>query len=152
MTYLETLHPPVMRRMMISATSAAVLAATLGLLPAPLQASSHREAPFILKYPQVDATDFYTFNSYEPGRDDYVTFIANYNPTQSAYSGPNYFPLDQNALYEIHIDNDGDAVEDLTFQFDFTNKAPDAGVLELHRYSRLRCERSRLRWSATGPV
>lgn len=82
MTYLETLHAPGVKRMMIGATSAAVLAATLGLLPAPLQASSHREAPFILKYPQVDATDFYAFNSYEPGGDEYVTFIANYNLTQ----------------------------------------------------------------------
>ena len=30
--------------------------------------------------------------------------------------------MDPNALYEIHIDNDGDAKEDLTFQFRFKNK------------------------------
>ena len=29
---------------------------------------------------------------------------------------PNYFTLDANGLYEIHIDNNGDAVEDITFQ------------------------------------
>ena len=29
--------------------------------------------------------------------------------------------FDPNALYEIHIDNNGDAKEDLTFQFRFTN-------------------------------
>ena len=29
-------------------------------------ASSHREAPFITKYPQSDGTDFYFFKSYEP--------------------------------------------------------------------------------------
>ena len=92
------------------------------------QASSHREAPYISKYPQVDATDFYMFNSYEEGRDDYVTFLANYIPAQVAYGGPNYFPLDENALYEIHIDNDGDAIEDLTFQFDFSNDIPESGV------------------------
>ena len=68
--------------------------------------SSHREAPYITKYPQVDASDFYLFKSYEPGREDYVTIIANYVPVQAAYGGPNYFPLDSEALYEIHIDSD----------------------------------------------
>src|SRR5262245_6125954 len=84
-------------------------------------ASSHREAPFITKNPKVDATDFYMFKSYEPGRDAYVTLIANYQPLQDAYGGPNYFVMDPEALYEIHIDNSGDGVEDLTFQFRFKN-------------------------------
>jgi hypothetical protein len=92
-------------------------------------ASSHREAPFITTSPKVDATDFYMFRSYEGvapngsgGRSDYVTLIANYQPLQAPYGGPNYFSLDPNALYEIHIDNNGDAAEDLTFQFRFNNK------------------------------
>ncbi|MEW5880582.1 MAG: DUF4331 domain-containing protein [Pseudomonadota bacterium] len=84
-------------------------------------ASSHREAPFITTQPKVDGTDFYMFRSYESGRADYVTIIANYLPLQDPYGGPNYFSLDPNALYEIHIDNDGDAREDLTFQFRFKN-------------------------------
>lgn len=81
-------------------------------------ASSHREAPFITEIPKVDGSDFYLFRSYESGREGYVTFIANYLPLQNAYGGPNYFALDPDALYEIHIDNNGDAVEDLTFRFD----------------------------------
>ncbi|RZJ02631.1 MAG: DUF4331 domain-containing protein, partial [Rubrivivax sp.] len=91
-------------------------------------ASSHREAPSIGGMPRVDGTDFYLFNSYEGvaangtgGRAGYVTLIANYLPLQDAYGGPNYFKLDPNALYEIHIDNNGDAKEDLTFQFRFQN-------------------------------
>lgn len=87
----------------------------------PALASSHREAPFITKNPKVDGTDFYLFNSYEPGRDDFVTLIANYQPLQDAYGGPNYFSMDPEALYEIHLDNTGDGVEDLTFQFRFQN-------------------------------
>jgi|GEM_PF-3133744 len=64
-------------------------------------ASSHREAPFITKYPQVDAIDFYLFSSCGPGRDGYVTLIANYQPVQAAYGGPNYYSLDSEALYAI---------------------------------------------------
>lgn len=82
-------------------------------------ASSHAEAPFIKSRPKLDATDFYMFNSYEPGREGYVTLIANYQPLQQAYGGPNFFSLNPDAIYEIHIDNDGDAQEDVTFLFDF---------------------------------
>ncbi|MAP96204.1 MAG: hypothetical protein CMK07_14760 [Ponticaulis sp.] len=84
-------------------------------------ASSHREAPGITETPKVDGTDFYMFRSYETGREEYVTFIANYQPIQAPVGGPNYFTMDPEALYEIHIDLDADAVEDLTFQFDFDN-------------------------------
>ena len=85
-------------------------------------ASSHREAPGTAGSPRVDGTDFYMFNSYEKGRGKYVTLIANYIPDQSPYAGPNYFTMDNDAIYEIHIDKDGDAVEDLTLQFDFSTK------------------------------
>jgi hypothetical protein len=85
-------------------------------------ASSHREAPFITTAPKVDGTDLYMFMSYEAGRDGYVTLIANYQPLQAPYGGPNYFKMDPNALYEIHVDNNGDAKEDISFQFRFQNK------------------------------
>ena len=102
----------------LSAVSVAILAL---LAAAPAQASSHREAPSITHSPKVDGTDFYMFSSYEPGRAGFVTLIANYQPLQDPYGGPNYFKLDPNALYEIHIDNNGDAREDITFQFQFKN-------------------------------
>jgi hypothetical protein len=83
-------------------------------------ASSHSEAPFTKELPKTDSTDFYMFNSYEPGRAGYVTIVANYYPLQDPYGGPNYFTLDPEALYQIHVDNNGDAREDLTFSFRFT--------------------------------
>ena len=97
---------------------AVALLATAGV---GLQASSHREAPGIAGSPKLDGTDFYMFRSYETGRQDFVTFLANYVPLQDAYGGPNFFRLDDNGLYEIKIDNDGDGREDITFQFKFTN-------------------------------
>ncbi len=98
----------------------AATAALFGVSTA-VVASSHREAPSITAMPKVDAADFYMFNSYEPGRTGFVTLIADYLPLQDAYGGPNYFKLDPNALYEIHIDNVGDAREHITFQFKFKN-------------------------------
>lgn len=86
-----------------------------------LMASSHREAPNITKMPKVDNTDFYMFRSYEPGREAFVTMIANFQPVEYPGAGPNYYTMDPDALYEIHVDSDGDAKEDLTYSFKFTN-------------------------------
>jgi len=105
------------------ATAIAVSCATFSMLNTmTAQASSHREAPAITERPKVDSTDLYMFNSYEYGQGDYVTLIANYIPLQDPQGGPNYFAMDDDALYEIHVDNDGDAKEDLTFQFKFKNR------------------------------
>ncbi len=114
------------RKLLLAGVAAATTAAAL---TSPTWASSHREAPGTTEQPKVDGTDFYMFRSYEPGREQFVTFIANYQPLQAPYGGPNYFTMDPDALYEIHIDSDGDAVEDLTFQFDFDNNlVNDTGV------------------------
>ena len=109
------------RTMPVMTATTAICAAVAALYAPATHASSHREAPFITTAPKVDASDFYMFNSYEAGRGAFVTLIANYLPLQDAYGGPNYFKLDPNALYEIHVDNNGDAKEDLTFQFRFKN-------------------------------
>ena len=117
-----------MRKTRIRRFQLALLAACAASAAGLSLAASHREAPFITTSPKVDATDFYMFRSYEGvaangsgGRSDYVTLIANYQPLQGPYGGPNYFSMDPNALYEIHVDNNGDAQEDITFQFRFHN-------------------------------
>jgi len=97
----------------------AILAATATLLPLCAVASSHREAPAIAGLPRLDGTDFYMFRSYEPGRSGYVTLIANYIPLQDPFGGPNYFNLDPDAVYKIHVNNNGDAESQLTFEFKF---------------------------------
>ena len=110
---------PTKRSLFLTGVAIATIASALAV---PSWASSHREAPGLTERPKLDGTDFYMFRSYEPARQEYVTFIANYQPIQSPYGGPNYFTMDPDAIYEIHIDSDGDAVEDLTFQFDFDNQ------------------------------
>src|SRR5262245_14617117 len=98
----------------------AMAVAAIGIVPlwnSPVQASSHREAPLISQDPLVDNTDVYAFVS--PANPDRVTLIANFIPFEAPYGGPNFFKFDDDALYEIHIDNDAGAVSDIDFQFRF---------------------------------
>jgi hypothetical protein len=82
--------------------------------------SSHREAPEISKDPVADNTDVYAFVS--PDQPDTVTLIANYIPLEGPDAGPNFFEFGDDVLYEIHIDNNGDAQPDITYQFRFTTQ------------------------------
>lgn len=108
--------------------SALSLALAAAAIAAPALASSHREAPAITEDPTVDCTDVYAFVS--PDKTDTVTLIANYIPLEEPSAGPNYFKFSDTALYEIHVDNDGDSVEDLTFSFRFqTTTKSDATFL-----------------------
>jgi Domain of unknown function (DUF4331) len=79
--------------------------------------SSHREAPEISKDPVADNTDVYAFVS--PDDPDKVTLIANYIPLEGPAGGPNFFEFGDDVLYQIHIDNNGDAVDDIVYQFRF---------------------------------
>jgi hypothetical protein len=50
-----------------------------------------------------------------------VTLIANYIPLQAPDGGPNFYEFGDEVLYEILIDNDGDAEADITYQFRFNS-------------------------------
>ena len=87
----------------------------LGALPG--DASSHREAPLISQDPVADATDLYAFVS--PDAPDTVTLVANYYPMQDPAGFPNYYRFGDDVAYRINIDNNGDAIEDIFYQWDF---------------------------------
>src|SRR5437016_9709195 len=88
--------------------------------------SSHREAPEISKDPVADSTDLYAFVS--PDAPDMVTLIANYVPLQGPAGGPNFYEFGNNVLYEIHVDNNGDGVPDITFQLEFDTELQVGGT------------------------
>src|SRR6266436_3431460 len=87
------------------------------VFPATAAASSHREAPGISKYPLWDNTDIYAFR--DPIVTDQLTILSNWIPLEDPSGFPNFFHFDENAWYQIHIDNDGDGVEDITYRFIF---------------------------------
>lgn len=81
-------------------------------------AASHREAPITALDHKADITDIYAFRSYDVGTPK-VTMILGVDPLLEPANGPNYFPFDPDIIYEIKIDNNYDAVEDIGFQFRF---------------------------------
>ena len=97
-----------------AAIAAAVVTAALVGAAAPRSAfaSSHREAPLIADDPAADNTDVYAFVS--PDKPDTVTIIANYIPFEDPAGGPNYYRFDPSVRYELHVDNNGDARDDVT--------------------------------------
>jgi hypothetical protein len=82
-----------------------------------LRASSHREAPLISEDPVADNTDVYTFVS--PDKPDTVTFVANWIPLEEPAGGPNFYRFGDDVLYQINIDNNGDANDDIVYEFRF---------------------------------
>ncbi|HEY8884535.1 MAG TPA: DUF4331 domain-containing protein, partial [Chloroflexota bacterium] len=82
--------------------------------------SSHREAPEISQDPVADNTDFYAFVS--PDKANTVTLIANFIPLEPPAGGPNFYEFGDDVLYAINVDNNGDGLAEITYQFRFTTQ------------------------------
>jgi hypothetical protein len=121
-------------------TVQSVVASGLALimsLPMPLAAANHREAPITALDHKADITDVYAFVSYGPNQrpnqqPEKVTLIMAVDPLLEPANGPNYFPFDDGVVYQIKIDNNHDAVEDVIFQFQFHNEQRLPGVFTVY--------------------
>src|SRR5579864_7407682 len=91
-----------------------------------VRASSHREAPLIAADPLADNTDVYAFVS--PDATDTVTLIANWIPLEAPAGGPNFYKFGDDVLYRINIDNDGDARDDIVFEFRFKTRVQNGNT------------------------
>lgn len=80
-------------------------------------ASSHREAPIISTDPLADNTDVYAFvHSSDATK---LNVVACFNPLEEPAGGPNFNKFGTDILYEIKIDNVGDRVPHIIYQFEF---------------------------------
>jgi len=105
--------------------SASLLLAALAAVP-PAWPANHREAPLTALDTKADITDWFAFVSYDdPGK---LTMILNVDPLLEPANGPNYFPFDPEIVYEMKIDNNFDADEDITVQFRFKTEYRLPGV------------------------
>jgi hypothetical protein len=94
--------------------------------PLVASASSHREAPMIAQDQFVDNTDVYSFISpTDPSR---LVIVADYVPLLLPQSGPNFYKFADDARYEVHIDNDGDAVSDITYRWEFDSQVKNGNT------------------------
>ena len=100
--------------------SLAVAGLTLGAGALTASASSHREAPAIAEDQYVDNTDVYAFIS--PNDAGKLVIVADYVPLLLPTSGPNFYKFSDNARYEVHIDNNGDAVPDIGYRWTFSSQ------------------------------
>lgn len=97
----------------------------------PAFTANHREAPITSLDHKADITDVYAFRSYDPGAPK-VTLIMCVDPLQEPANGPNWWPFDPDILYEIKIDNNNDAVEDIVFQFRFATEQRLPGLFQVY--------------------
>lgn len=88
--------------------------------------SSHREAPEISKDPAADNTDVYAFvDTTDPTK---VNLIANFNPFEIPYGGPNFSEFADDVVYTINVSNSGTAQADISYQFRFTTTIRNRGT------------------------
>src|SRR5580765_2332227 len=86
-----------------------------------LLASDHQDTPEVELSQRFDVNDVYAFPAATPGR--IVLVLGTASPLTPAGTPTFAFGTKDEELYQIKVDNTGDAVEDLVFQVTFTGKA-----------------------------
>jgi hypothetical protein len=84
-------------------------------------ASDHQDTPEVELSPRYDVNDVYAFPAQREGRIALV--LGTSSPLTPSATPSAVFGTKDQELYQIKVDNDGDAKEDLVFQITFTGKA-----------------------------
>src|SRR6186713_1084167 len=85
-----------------------------------LVASDHQDTPEVELSPRYDVNDVYAFPAADPSRIALV--LGTSSPLTPAGTPSARFGTKDRELYQLKIDVNGDAVEDLVFQVTFTGK------------------------------
>ena len=87
-----------------------------------LMASDHQDSPLVEMSPRFDVNDVYAFPS-PTDASKTVLVLGTSSPITPAQTPSFTFGNKDQELYQLKIDNTGDAREDLVFQFTFTGPA-----------------------------
>jgi hypothetical protein len=101
----------------LNSLRALAVGCALAFLPALALASSHSEAPGTAKDRTADDTDMYAFVS--PDAPTAVTIVGNWVPLLEPAGGPNFQGFDDDVHYYVNVDNVGDALDHVRFEFTF---------------------------------
>ena len=104
--------PTTRRRSRYAVALAAIGLITIGVATQRVRASDHQDTPEVELNPRMDINDVYAFPGSSADR------IALIMTTSSPIAGQSA-SFDPNLLYQLKVDNSGDAVEDLVFQVTF---------------------------------
>jgi len=92
-----------------------------------IMASDHQDTPLVELSPRFDINDVYAFPApADPTRT--VLVLSTRSPLIPAQTPGAAFGTKDQQLYQIKVDNTGDAREDIVFQVAFTGKAPNQKV------------------------
>src|SRR3954467_9486115 len=105
------------RRFVVFGTALLAVLAAVFAAAAISPGSSHREAPLSALDPTGDDTDVYAFKA--PDAPNSLTLVANWIPFEDPAGGPNFYRFDDRATYYLNVDNTGDGVYDVRYQFRF---------------------------------
>jgi hypothetical protein len=84
-------------------------------------ASDHMDTPTVEYHSEYDVNDVYVFPGASPDR--VVLVLGTHSPITPAGTPRAAFGDKNDVLYQLKVDNDGDAREDLVFQFTFSGPA-----------------------------
>ena len=110
------------RKVPLLALSVAAVAIASVVAIRAVTASDHQDTPLVEMSPRYDVNDVYAFPApNNPSRT--VLVLGTSSPITPAQTPSFTFGTKDQELYQIKIDNTGDAREDLVFQVTFTGKA-----------------------------
>ena len=117
------------RRVPVTALLALAVTATSAVIARRLMASDHQDTPLVEMSPRFDVNDVYAFPS-PTDASKTVLVLGTSSPITPAQTPSFTFGNKDQELYQLKIDNTGDAVEDLVFQITF-----DEGVGAAQKYT-----------------
>jgi|CXWL01.1.fsa_nt_gi hypothetical protein len=115
--------PRILRWPLATALSLSLMLGSFGSVSS-VFSSSHREAPMTSQNPAADATDLYAWMTAGGN----VTIAYNNYPLIGPGAGPNYYNFSDKVVYAVHMDNNGDAMEDMTYAFKFKRTVGNGGT------------------------